>query len=330
VKGWDSEPSSSDAGRGVVTPAREAPLHAGRADDRPIAVVGACGLLGAYLYRSFGDDGPVVGTGFEHGVDRFEPLDLRDHYAVSRFLARHQPRAVVCAAAVSNVERCELHPRSTREVNVDGTLGLARAAAEVGAAFVFLSSEYVFDGRGESYDEAAPVNPLNEYGRQKVEVEQALPDVTEGDWMVARVSCLYGHERRAKNFVYQLWAALTEGRPFPAPNDQIGTPTAVANAAEVIRELVDRGCRGTFHVAGPDRMLRSDFALVAARRLGLDAELVQPTPTGDLGLVARRPRRAGLLTDRVSSICETPLMPVEEGIDAMLAERPVRAPMHVS
>ena len=144
---------------------------------------------------------------------------------------------------------------------MDGTLALARAAAEIGATFVFLSSEYVFDGLEGPYDETRRTRPLNEYGRQKQEVERLLPAVTGGDFMIARVSCLYGHERSGKNFVHQLWSALSEGREFRAPSDQIGTPTAVANAAEVIRELVLRG--GTRHLprGGPG----ADAALASSR-----------------------------------------------------------------
>jgi len=292
----------------------------------PVAVVGASGLLGAYLYRSFSEAGPTVGTGFEQGGGELAPLDIRDEHATRALLAEHAPRAVVCAAAVSNVERCETDPEWSSEINVDGTLALARAAAAVGATFVFLSSEYVFDGLEGPYDEDARPRPVNEYGRQKQQVERLLPSLTAGDFVIARVSCLYGHERTGKNFVYQLWSALSEGREFRAPSDQIGTPTAVANAAELIRELVLQGARGIYHVAGPEPMLRSSFALLAARELGLDVDLVRPTPTAELGLLAPRPMGAGLRTDRVRAATGRRLWPPREGIREMLAEGPIRTP----
>jgi dTDP-4-dehydrorhamnose reductase len=289
-------------------------------------VVGASGLLGAYLYRSFAETGPAVGAGFDHAGGELATLDIRDEDASRALLAEHRPRTVVCAAAVSNVERCEADPEGSSEINVDGTLALARAAAGVGATFVFLSSEYVFDGLRGPYDEDARTGPLNEYGRQKQQVERLLPAVTAGDYVIARVSCLYGHERTGKNFVHQLWSAASEGREFPAPSDQIGTPTAVANAAEVIRELVLRGAHGVYHVAGPEPMLRSQFALLAARELGLDPGLVRPTPTAELGLLAPRPMGAGLLTERVRATTGRRLWPAREGIRQMLAEGPLRAP----
>ena len=289
-------------------------------------MVGASGLLGAYLYNSFAEVGPVVGTGFDYGGGDLATLDIRDEEAARALLDEHRPRTVVCAAAVSNVERCETDPEGSSEINVDGTLALARAAAAVGATFVFLSSEYVFDGLGGPYDETARTGPLNEYGRQKQQVERLLPAVTACDFVIARVSCLYGHERTGKNFVHQLWNAAVEGREFRAPCDQIGTPTAVANAAEVIRELVMREARGIYHVAGPEPMFRSQFALLAARELGLDPGLVRPTPTAELGLLAPRPMGAGLLTDRVRAATGRRLWPAREGIREMLAEGPLRAP----
>ena len=295
------------------------------APGHPVAVVGASGLLGAYAFRSFSASGPVLGTGFLHGGGELATLDIRDEDASRALLAEHAPRTVVCAAAVSNVERCETHPDWSSEINVHGTLALARAATEIGATFVFVSSEYVFDGLEGPYDETAPTRPLNQYGRQKQEVERKLPALTGGDYMIARVSCLYGHERIGKNFVHQLWSALSEGREFRAPSDQIGTPTAVANAGEVIRELVLRGARGTYHVAGPEPMLRAQFALLAARELGLDPELVRPTPTAELGLVAPRPMGAGLLTGRARAATGRRLWPPREGIREMLAEGPLRA-----
>lgn len=289
----------------------------------PVLVVGASGLMGGHLARVFGESRAVTATAHELSGGDLVALDMRDHTATRALVEDLRPAAVICPAAVSNVERCELEPAATRAINVDGTLGLAEAASAVGATFVFFSSEYVFDGADGPYDEDREVSPINEYGRQKVEVEQALPGATGGNFMVARVSCVYGHELRRKNFVYQLWSALSEGREFRTPADQIGTPTAAANAAEVVRDLVDAGARGIFHVAGAQRMLRSELAVVAAEELGLDPHLIRPVPTDELGLAAPRPRGAGLLIERASAAARTPLLGPREGIRQMLAAAPM-------
>lgn len=294
--------------------------------QRPALVVGASGLVGAYLLRSFGREGEAVGTAHEQDVPGLVALDIRD-LATARELVRELcPRIVLCTAAVSNVELCEREPAAARAVNVDATLALAGAAREAGATFVFLSSEYVFDGEHGPYAEEAATSPINEYGRQKAEVEEPLPGITGGDYLVARVSCVYGHERRRKNFAYQLQAALSQGCELRVPGDQLGTPTYAPNAADMILELVRAGERGVFHVAGADRMLRSDFARIAAEELGLDPALVVATPTQELGLVAPRPKGAGLLVDKSAAAVSTPLIGIREGIRHMLAEGPLASP----
>jgi dTDP-4-dehydrorhamnose reductase len=292
--------------------------------NRPVLVAGASGLAGSHLLATFRETVPeTVGTALSQTGAGLERLDLRDADAVRELVRSVAPSAVVCAAAIPNVEECELEPKATSAVNVAGTLSLAEAAREAGATFVFLSSEYVFDGRDGPYSEDDPTNPINEYGRQKVAVEEAL--AAGGDFIVARVSCVYGHEAQRKNFVYQVWSALSAGRALRMPSDQVGSPTAAANAAEVIRELWQAGERGIFHVVGPDRMIRSDFAAIAAEELGLDPTLVRPTPTEELGLAASRPLGAGLLNDRAAAAATTSLVGIREGIRRMLEQAPLEA-----
>jgi dTDP-4-dehydrorhamnose reductase len=284
----------------------------------PILVVGAFGLMGTHLASAFAGNGPVVRTALSQTAPGVERFDLRDAGEAERLVVRQGPAAVICAAAIPDVERCELEPDETRAVNVDGTLALADAARGAGATFVFLSSEYVFDGEDGPYAEDDPVAPINEYGRQKVAVESALAEHGD-DWIVARVSCVYGHEARRKNFLYQLVEAARAGREFRVPSDQVGTPTEAGNAAAVIRDLWSAGERGMFHVAGADWLIRSEFGRIAASELGLDPAVVRPTPTSELGLAAARPRGAGLLIDRAAARSETRLLGVPEGIQSMLA-----------
>jgi dTDP-4-dehydrorhamnose reductase len=285
--------------------------------------VGASGLMGTHLAEAFETSWRVVRTALSQAASGADRFDLRDEAGAQSLVSRHEPAAVICAAAIPNVERCELEPRETRAVNVEGTAALAKAARAAGATFVFLSSEYVFDGEAGPYSEDDPVAPINEYGRQKVAIESAL---AEGgtDWIVARVSCVYGHEAQQKNFLYQLRDAGRAGRELKVPSDQIGTPTEAANAAVVIRDLWSAGERGIFHVAGSDRLIRSEFGKIAAEELGLDPALIRPTPTSELGRAAPRPRGAGLLNDRAADRSGTRLLGVRDGIRSMLATGPLR------
>ena len=235
------------------------------------------------------------------------------------------PRIVLCTAAVSNVELCEREPAAARAVNVDATLALAGAAREAGATFVFLSSEYVFDGEHGPYAEEAATSPINEYGRQKAEVEEPLPGITGGDYLVARVSCVYGHERRRKT-------SSTSSRRRSPKAASCASPATSSDANLCSqRGRHDLGARASGRAGRvPRRRRRShaalDFARIAAEELGLDPALVVATPTQELGLVAPRPKGAGLLVDKSAAAVSTPLIGIREGIRHMLAEGPLASP----
>lgn len=245
-------------------------------------------------------------------------LDITDRGAVNDLVSRTRPATVILAAAEASVERCELEPTETRKVNVFGTKNVADAAAGVGATLVVFSTEYVFDGTIGAYAEEDPVAPLNEYGRQKVEIESIARSVPSH--LVCRTSGVFGLERARKNFVLQLVDALRAGRPFTVPSDQIITPSDADSLGRAVVALLDRGLRGTFHVAGPDRLRREDFARRVVAAFGLDAAGLRAVPTSQLGLAADRPLRAGLRDDKLRAALGYGLTPVEAALRTLATE----------
>lgn len=229
-----------------------------------------------------------------------------------------RPGTILLAAADPYVERCEREPAATRRVNVDGTRHVAEAAAEVGSTLVVFSSEYVFDGTRGSYAEEDATGPLNEYGRQKVELEQIAK--VSGPHLICRTSGVFGLEEPRKNFVLQLVDALRAGRPFPVAADQIITATHAASLGRAVVELLDRGMRGTFHVAGPERLGRADFARRVAWAFGLDPAGLHVVRTSELGLAAQRPLHAGLLDDKLRTALGHGLMPVDDALRDLALE----------
>src|SRR5687767_5015263 len=224
---------------------------------RRYLVMGAAGLVGTHIVRALaGRD--VLTTYHRAAVAGSAPLDITDHAAVHRRLREAAPDVVILAAAEPYVERCEREPHATRAVNVEGPRAIASAASAIGATLVVFSSEYVFDGTAGEYGEDDATRPLNEYGRQKVELEWIARDA--GSHLICRASGVFGDEQARKNFVLQLVDGLRAGRPFTVPSDQVITPTDAASLAASVVELVEGGHRGTFHVAGPERMLRPAFA----------------------------------------------------------------------
>lgn len=274
-------------------------------------LVGAAGLIGSHLRRALSERHVTV-THHRVPTKGSVYLDITDRGAVEALVQEERPDVVVLAAAEPHVERCEREPEATRRVNVEGTRHIATATAEVGATLVVFSSEYVFDGAREAYTEEDSVGPLNEYGRQKVEVERIAAGTVQH--LTCRTSGVFGAEDQRKNFVLQVVDALRSGKTFVVPLDQIITPSDAVTLAGSVVELLDHSARGVFHVAGPERLPRADFAQRVARAFELDAELLRAVPTAKLGLAAPRPLRAGLRDDKLRAALGHGLTPVDEAL----------------
>lgn len=283
-----------------------------------ILVMGATGLMGYALFRAWNaqTDCEVLGTYWSQPRPGFIPLDIRDHAAVRAVVERCKPNVIALVSSNPAVDYCEEHQEETRALNVEASLAVVHLTREAGATLIFFSSDYVFDGLREPYAEDDPPYPLNEYGRQKLEVERAII-ASLPDFLIIRVTGLYGWEFKGKNFVAQLIRATKAGRPARLPTDQVYNPTYAENAAAVIKELVAQGCRGVFHVVGRDRVSRYEFGLAAAEVFGLDRSLLVPTVEKELHRVAPRPLRSGLRTEKVGRLISTPLWGIREGLGHM-------------
>ncbi len=280
-------------------------------------VIGASGQVGAALLDGLAARGHEgTGTYAHHPAEGLAPLDVTDAAAVERAIAETAPDWVLCPAGLTHVDRCEEHPGQALAINRDGPLVAAHAALRAGAGFVFFSSEYVFDGLAGPYAEDAPARPLSVYGRSKWEGERAVLGLG-GRALVVRTTVVYGPDRQAKNFVYQVLRACRGGERMRVPADQVSSPTYNADLAHATVELCERGLTGVYHLAG-DRVLdRFAFAQLACAVFALDPSRLEPVATAALGQRAQRPLRAGLAVAKAQAALRTPLRGPEEGLRAM-------------
>lgn len=260
-------------------------------------LIGSSGLLGRHLAASLAGRGVVL-TAHHDARPGARFLDVRDRDAVVSTMRDVRPDVILLAAAEPHVERCEREPADTRRVNVDAAAVIAAEAERGGSLLVTFSSDYVFDGTAGPYDESAPVAPLNEYGRQKVALERIAAGVRRH--LIVRTSGLYGWETGRKNLVCQVVDRLRTGGVVDIAADQLITPTYAPDIAAAITRLVDSGAHGVYHVAGPKVMTRLAWALLIAETFGLPVELIRARHTEELGLLAPRPRRAGLDTSKLT------------------------------
>ena len=287
-------------------------------DPSTVLLIGAGGLVGRHLRRALADM-PTIPTFHGGGSGAGLQLDITDHEAVRRTIREAKPDVILLAAADPYVERCEREPDATRRVNVDAPRAIATESKAAGALLVVFSSEYVFDGTAGRYDENDERRPINEYGRQKVELEDLA--LATGNALVCRTSGVFGADPQRKNFVWQLVDRLRAGQTFDVPSDQLITPTYAPALADAVVRLVRLGHRGIFHLAGPRILGRMDFAQLVADAYALPAELLRPRVTKELGLAAPRPLRCGLEVDKLRRTLGTDLTAPDVGLrDMMLAE----------
>jgi dTDP-4-dehydrorhamnose reductase len=274
-----------------------------------LLVTGAGGMLGRAVCSAAARLGHDV-----VGLSRTE-LDVTDDEHVRRVVAAAEPRAVVNCAAWTDVDGAERAEGAATAVNGVGAGNVARAATEVGARVVHLSTDYVFDGAKETpWVESDPVGPIGAYGRSKLagelEVAAAAPEHA-----VVRTAWLFGAGGR--NFVDTMLALGGERDEVSVVTDQIGSPTWTVHLAEAVVELAERrGDVGVFHAAGAGACSWYELAVEVFDRAGMSCR-VRPTTSERFARPAPRPAYSVLASERD----EAPVLPPwQEGVAGYLAE----------
>jgi dTDP-4-dehydrorhamnose reductase len=262
-----------------------------------LVVLGASGLLGGKVCAVAKDAYEVVGT---HrgppptipGV-RFVELHkerVEDGMALIRKL---KPAAVVDTAALHNVDRCEEERDLAWQVNAGSTGALARVTQDVGGRYLFISTDFVFEGTKGGYRETDAPRPVNYYGETKLAGEHAVLAATP-DHLVVRPSVVFGWDDTRLNFATWILSSLREGKPVNVATDWIGSPTFADDLAAGILRLLKVWDGGVYHLAGPEALSRHAFAVLLATAFGLDPTAAKPVPSADLKLKAPRPRDSSL------------------------------------
>src|SRR5579863_4519857 len=253
-----------------------------------VLILGGTGLLGKALIRAW-NRGQV--SGGQVSADQVHALgsrdgDIRDPQKVRGIVNTTQPDWIVLAAAYTDVDGCESSQDLAFSVNRDGAVHVARAAKEAGARLLFLSSDYVFDGRKASpYETDDPRNPQSVYGRSKAEAELRLLDAMS-DCCIVRTSWLFGVD--GKCFPDTILKLAASRSTLDVVNDQRGCPTYAADLAGAIIQLCRRNASGIVHATNSGDCSWFEFAREIVRVSGLRTE-VRPVNSVQMARPAPRP-----------------------------------------
>lgn len=286
-------------------------------------VTGATGLLGSNALVQLAEKGSVVGAVRNvppTAANKFEFVraDLTQNAGFSDVVARTSTTAVLHAAAISSIEECERQPELARRVNVEASAELATQAAESEAAFVYISTDAVFDGERGCYTELDVASPTTEYGRSKLAGERAVLDANP-DALVARVN-FYGWspsgQRSLAEFFYR---RLSRGEEVPGFQDVVVSTLYVNFLVDLIEKLVERGANGIVNVVSSEATTKYDFGERLARSFGFDPELVRPALSTDY-LSVKRGSRLDLNTERMKGLLGSSIPGQQEGVDNLFSD----------
>ncbi len=229
----------------------------------------------------------IAETWVDHEVIRMgrAELDLSDLASIPGVIERVRPQVILNAGAHTAVDRCESEPDLARRLNAEAVAVLAESADRLGALFVQISTDYVFDGQGtRPYREEDPTGPRSVYGRTKLEGEAAAASAPQH--LIARTSWLY--DAWGKNFYRTMLNAAAQGRSLRVVDDQRGTPTSCRAVARQLEVAMREGWRGLVHVTCAGETTWHGFAAELFRQHGLAPEL-KPCPSTEYPLPAPRP-----------------------------------------
>lgn len=278
------------------------------------AIVGADGQLGFDLVRTLKTDFEVV----EFTQADFDVTDrARAHDAI----LRARPFVVVNTAAFHDVDACERDPEKSFAVNALGAHHVATAAADAGAAIVFISTDYVFDGSKKSFSESDTPRPLNVYGASKLAGE-TLTRIANPRHYIIRTSGLFGihPSKKGHNFVTLILGLAREQKDIAVVDDQFCSPTYTLDLAQKMKELIlAKAPFGTYHITNASGISWFAFAQEIFELAGVSPKL-RAVKTADRKESFKRPLSTTLENNALQAAGIAVPRALEEALGAYLDE----------
>lgn len=247
-----------------------------------VLITGCKGQLGLELIRQLNDNKGKYQL-IETDVHN---LDITNQPKVFQMVETQKPDVVINCAAFTNVDGCESNELDAFRVNAIGAQNLSIAAYKVGAKIVQISTDYVFDGTGNTPKrEYEPVNPQNCYGKSKALGEKLVREANPKHYII-RTAWLYGE---GNNFVRTMLKLAKEKREIDVVYDQVGTPTSTVDLAKCIIYLINTEHYGTFHATCEGSCSWYDFAKKIFEAKNIDIKVNKIT-SEQLNRPASRPK----------------------------------------
>ena len=306
-----------------------------------ILVTGSAGMLGTDLCKLLAASGYFfVGTDIKEPNEQILPHDtyiqanITDKKKIESVLGQIKPDVVIHTAAYTAVDDCEVNKELAFQINEEGVSNVAEAVKKINADMIYISTDYVFDGKKTSaYETTDKVNPMSIYGKSKLAGEEAIKNILGCKYIIVRTSWLYGEH--GSNFVDKIVAKVRNGESLRIVDDQIGSPTSTIDLSQGLIEICklfgkggdNQGLYGIYHITNAGACSWYDYTLEIFKYAGANAQ-VQVISTDELKEIYRkadkryapRPTFSVLSNQRFNDLTQKPLRAWQDALRIYLSQ----------
>lgn len=279
-----------------------------------ILITGSAGFVGSYLFNYLKPENQIYGLSRRKGENTTHSFDITNP-EVRKLLDETAPDIIIHLAALTNVDYCEEHSEEALNINVSGTKNLAEWCKENRKKMIYISTDYVYPGEKNGYDEDSETGPVNFYGETKLEAEKIVRRVN--NWVILRPTVIFGYQKEGANFLMQMLNAKT---PKKVCDDQISNPTDIKVLCEYINGIIKKDIRGLFVATGRDTLDRFSFALLIAEVFGLNRDMIVRVKTSDLNQKAKRPLNNGTNSSKIRKILDYNCPSLRESLESIKSQ----------
>lgn len=287
-------------------------------NKKKILIIGASSKIGLnitnILKNKFSSDFDVFGTYNSQKISQFDKLDIQNHEMIEKIFSKIKPDFVVLTAALIRPITCEENKTLAWKTNVDSVKKIVEECQKINSKLIFLSSDYVYSGKDSIIEETEPLNPLNYYGKTKLEGENIVSTLEK--FLIIRTAWVNDVNPNSKSFVIQLVNSLKKNETIDVAIDQFGHPTYSTNLSEMIIELILKDVNGIFHITGSTYISRFDFAKKVAKAFCLNPTLINGITTPSNSLI-QRPLKVNLNLNKLKSTIATNPLTLDEQLNLM-------------
>ena len=283
---------------------------------KKILVTGSAGLIGTQIVKDLLDNHKQVYSCYnktkpELGI--ITHLDLTKKDDIVNTMNRIKPDVVIHLGAMTDVELCETETELAKKINTDATEILALESEKYNTFFMYMSTDYVFDGKVGMKKENDKTNPINFYGKSKLDGERVFKKITTPN-VIVRTSTPFGLHSKKISFPIWVKKNLELEKEISVVVNQYTSPSYVPNISKMIIEIMERKITGIIHLAGATKISRYDFAVQISKIINANKQFLKLTKMDQMDWKAQRPADSSLSVSKANKILKNKPEKIEDSL----------------